>query len=428
MDIKKIERLDAALIQASKKIKVLNVLVWPQEAEEKFLQGWHKGNPRLPEVKWVSPDLRSNVAVLDSIYAECDLNDPVEKFLAETALSYSNAGRMLGSIGTPDFTKYSTIIYGRPDTVYKLQGMSAVDGANFFLDITTKLLGNPNLPPTTLDIEAKDFAGWLKSEVDEFFAHDAVEVVLDHNMSAKALAGASRIRVRGNAKFSQLDKDQLLYHEAFVHTATMLNGKKQPNLKSLGLGAPRTTRTQEGIAVLAELITNAIDITRLRRVALRVLAVKKALDGADFIDVFKFFLESGQPEDESVRSAQRIFRGGDVRGGIAFTKDAVYLQGLVEVHTFLRVAIRDNRPDLVRNLFAGRLTMADCLRLSPLFQSGWLLPPTYLPVWASDLRRLAAMIAYSAFVSQIKLEKIYLERVIEVEEELKTGMYDILHK
>jgi len=148
--------------------------------------------------------------------------------------------------------------------------------------------------------------------------------------------------------------------------------------------------------------------------------VKQALDGADFIEVFKFFLESGQPEEESVRSAQRIFRGGDVRGRIVFTKDAVYLQGLAEVHTFLRVAIRDNRPDLVRNLFAGRLTMADALRLSPLFETGWISPPAYLPVWASDLRRLAAMMAYSAFVSAIKLEKVSLNRVIELEEELKT--------
>src|SRR4029078_13662070 len=118
---------------------------------------------------------------------------------------------------------------------------------------------------------------------------------------------------KGNAVFSQLDKDQLLYHEAFVHTATQLNGRKQGNLKSLGLGAPRTTRTQEGSAVLSELITNSIDLTRLRRIALRVIAVKMALDGADFIDLFKFFLEAGQSEVESVRSAQRIFRGGAVK-------------------------------------------------------------------------------------------------------------------
>jgi hypothetical protein len=85
----------------------------------------------------------------------------------------------------------------------------------------------------------------------------------------------------------------------------------------------------------------------------------------------------------------------------------------------MRVAIRDNRPDLIRNLFAGPLTMADALRLSPLFQTGWLSPPAYLPVWAADLRRLAAMMAYSAFVTNIKLEKVYLERAIEMEDEFK---------
>ena len=192
-------------------------------------------------------------------------------------------------------------------------------------------------------------------------------------------------------------------------------------LKSLGLGAPRTTRTQEGIAVLAELITNSIDITRLRRVALRVIAVKMALDGADFIELFKYFLHEGQSEEESVRSAQRIFRGGAVKGGVVFTKDAVYLQGLLEVHTFLRVAIRDNRPGLVRNLFAGRLTLADALRLEPLFESGWLAPPSYMPRWAADLRRLSAMMAYSAFITNVKLEKVYLNRCIEMEDELKVA-------
>jgi uncharacterized protein (TIGR02421 family) len=419
MDTNKIEILDSALIQASKKIRVLKALEWPLDSEERFLQNWRKGNPQLPEVSFKSQELNESISALESIAARCNENDPVEKFLAETARSYADSARMLRHVGSPEFTRYSTKIYGRPDAVYKLQGMSAVDGAKFFLEVTDALLGNMHLTPTPTDISSADFAGWLKAEVNEFFDVDTVEVVVDQNMSSKALAGATRIRVRGSALFSQLDKDQLLYHEAFVHTATILNGKKQSNLKSLGLGAPRTTRTQEGLAVIAELITNAMDITRLRRVALRVLAVKQAMDGADFIDVFKFFLDGGQTEVESVRSAQRIFRGGDVRGGIVFTKDAVYLQGLLEVHTFIRIAIRDNRPDLIRNLFAGRLTMADALRLSPLFEQGWLKPPAYLPVWASDLRRLAAMMAYSAFISNIRLDKVYLERAIEFEDELK---------
>ncbi|HEU5289554.1 MAG TPA: flavohemoglobin expression-modulating QEGLA motif protein, partial [Cyclobacteriaceae bacterium] len=395
MDEKKIQILDNALVQAAKKIKIINALTWPENADEKFLAGWRKGNPELPTISLEIPNVLSNIESLEKIEAQCDQQHPVGKFLAETAQSYANAGRMLRSIGTPDFTFYSTKIYGRPDTVYKHQGFTPVDGAKFFLEVTDRLIGNPHIQPTEADISAAEFAGWLKTEVDEFFEHDTVEVVVDPNMSSKALAGATRIRIRGNAVFSKLDKDQLLYHEAFIHTATQLNGKKQLNLKSLGLGAPRTTRTQEGIAVLAELITNSIDISRLRRIALRVIAVKMALDGADFIDLFKFFLEAGQSEIESVRSTQRIFRGGAVKDKIVFTKDAVYLQGLVEVHTFLRVAIRDNKPNLIRNLFAGRLTLADALRLEPQFESGWLSPPVYLPTWASDLRRLAAMIAYS---------------------------------
>ncbi|HTF21136.1 MAG TPA: flavohemoglobin expression-modulating QEGLA motif protein [Chryseolinea sp.] len=419
MDTKKIQTLDTALVQASQKIKVLQALQWPSGLEEKFLQGWRQGNPMLPEISLPRQNYDDNVRALEDIAAQCNPEDPAEKFLGDTAQSYAYCGRMLNAIGTPDFSTYSSRIYGRPDAIYKLQGLSAVDGAKYFLSVTDALLGNADFPAATADISAEEFAGWLKAEVDEFFEHDVVEVVIDQSMSSKALAGATRIRIRGNAQFSQLDKDQLLFHEAFVHTATILNGKKQTNLKSLGLGAPRTTRTQEGIAVLAELVTNAMDINRLRRVALRVLAVKKALDGADFIEVFKFFLESGQSEEESVRSAQRIFRGGHVKGGIAFTKDAVYLQGLLEVHTFMRMAIRDNRPELIQYMFAGRLTLADTLRLTPLFKSGWLQPPAYMPAWAADLRRISASLAYSAFVSFIKLEKVYLERAIEIEEELK---------
>jgi uncharacterized protein (TIGR02421 family) len=413
----KIRKLDEVLVQASKKIKVLNSLAWPAGKEEAFLETWRQGRPELPDIKLEKRDLSTEVGVLEQIADRCDPSDPVERYLAKTATSYALAGRMLGAIGTPEFTRYSAMIYGRPDTMYKRQGLTGVDGAKFFMEVTDNLLGNPSLPPTDFDISAGDFATWLRAEVEEFFEHDAVEVILDPKLSSKALAGATRIRVRDSAVFSQLDKDQLLFHEAYVHTATQLNGKKQSNLKSLGLGAPRTTRTQEGIAVLAELITNSMDLNRLRRIALRVIAVKMALDGADFIEVFKYFLEAGQSEEESVRSAQRIFRGGAVKGGVVFTKDAVYLQGLFEVHTFLRVAIRDNRPGLVRNLFAGRLTLADAVQFDPLFQKGWLAPPVYIPVWASDLRRLAALLAYSAFTTRINLDVVDLDRFVEAEDE-----------
>ncbi|MNW66480.1 hypothetical protein D3C74_449560 [compost metagenome] len=75
----------------------------------------------------------------------------------------------------------------------------------------------------------------------------------------------------------------------------------------------------------------------------------------------------------------------------------------------MRIAIRDNRPELVGHLFAGRLSLSDTVRLGPLFDSGWLKGPVHVPAWASDLRLLAANLAFSAFIARIKLEVLDLE-------------------
>jgi hypothetical protein len=123
------------------------------------------------------------------------------------------------------------------------------------------------------------------------------------------------------------------------------------------------------MATFAELITNAIDLPRLRRLALRVKAIQMALDGADFIDVFRFFLGAGQSQEESFHSAARVFRGGDVRGKIVFTKDVVYLQGLIRVHTFFLQAIHQGRPEYIRDLFSGRMALGDVLDLHAYFRS-----------------------------------------------------------
>ncbi|MDH4556124.1 DUF1704 domain-containing protein [Pseudomonas sp. BN417] len=409
--------LDAALPHLARKIRVLDAIAWPDGIEERFLADWHAGHPKLPDVSLKPRDHDTEIEALETLANQCDSGHPAGAFLAATARSYACAGRMLGAIGTPAFTDYSARLYQRPDHYYERQKMTPLDAARFFLETTDALLDSRQIPATEADIPAEDFAAWMRTEVDAFFGPGQVSVVLDPDLASKAIAGATRIRLRASARFSELDKAQLLQHEAFVHVGTALNGRAQPRLTSLALGAPRTTLTQEGIAMLAELLTGSIDIQRLRRVALRVVAVQQALDGADFIEVFKGFLEAGQSEEESFRSTQRVFRGTDVRGGGAFTKDACYVIGMLGVHTLLRVAVRDNRPELLRQLFAGRMSAGDVVRLAPLFESGWLEQPRYIPPWASDLRRLAAALAFSAFVGKIKLEVVSLERFVELEEE-----------
>ncbi|WP_369989712.1 flavohemoglobin expression-modulating QEGLA motif protein [Pseudomonas xanthosomatis] len=408
MSASPLAELDAALPKLARKIRVLEALAWPDDIEPVFLAQWRAGKPQLPKVTQQPRDHRTDIAALESFIGQCDQGHPAGHYLAATARSYATAGRMLGAIGTPAFARYSSALYRRPDFLYPRQNLSMLDAARFFLKTTDALLGGGQIPPSEANIPAEDFAAWLQPELDRFFGTGQVSIALDPALAAKAIAGSSRIRLRASALFSELDKQQLLQHEAFVHVATAQNGARQPNLKCLGLGAPRTTQTQEGIATLAELFTGSMDINRLRRIALRVLAVQQALDGADFIQVFEGFVQAGQSQEESFRSTQRVFRGADLRGGSAFTKDAAYLTGLLGVHTLLRVAVRDNRPELVSHLFAGRLSLADTLRLAPLFETGWLKAPTYVPAWASDMRRLAANLAFSAFISQIKLDGLNL--------------------
>ena len=344
---------DALLAETVQPIKILGALAWPLEAEARFLEGWRNGKPALPEVTLDPQDFSKEIAALETIQSKCDRGHPLDNLIFKTARSYSSAARMLGAIGTPDFTRYSIELYGRPNDAYKTQDWTALDAADFFLRTTDELLGGYIVPPTVADIPVEIFAVRLQESIDTFFIDDKVEVIIDPALPSRAIAGSNRIRLRAGAFYSELDLNQLLEHEAYIHAATSHNGKRQKNLKLLSLGAPRTTRTQEGIAVLAELMTLSLDIVRLRRIALRIKAIAMALDGADFIEVFKSFLEAGQTEEEGYQSTVRCFRGGDVRGKTVFTKDTVYLKGLMEVHTFLAVAIHENRPELATALFAG---------------------------------------------------------------------------
>jgi uncharacterized protein (TIGR02421 family) len=413
---RRIAELDAALPALARPIRVLKYLTWPDSLEERFLEGWRAGCPELPRAAHAVPDWSAEIAALEDLARRSAGDDPILQFLRRTARSYAEAGRMLMAAGTPGFTECSIRLYGRPDDEYRTQSFTGVEAAAFQLEKTDHLIRANYIAPTRPEMTAGEFAARLQHAIDAYFVDDKVEVCVDDTLSAKAIAGTTRIRIRASALFSDLDFDQLFQHEALVHTATALNGRRQAKLKSMALGAPRTTRTQEGIAVFAELATRSIDISRLRRLAVRIQALKRALDGADFIDVFKTFLETGQDEREAYKSAQRIFRGGDVRGGVAFTKDSAYLKGVMETHVLMNLAIRDNRPQIIERLFAGRLTHSDTVTLGPYFESGFLSRPHYVPPWAEDSRRLAASLAYSSFMMKVDLGALSLDSFVAAAE------------
>jgi len=404
--------LDARMVRAVRGIKLLGMVSWPIEVQYSFLARWGRGNASLPEVEYPVHDFSETRRELAAIVDEADPDHPLGHYVAESALSWSLAAELLEAIGTPKVTDFSIRLFGHPDAPLPGNGPTTCEAARHFIDIANELDPELLAPSEQVSISATALQLQLQSDLDDFFNGRVIDVVLDPHLIAKAAAGATRIRLRSGAAFSDYDRHQLLEHEAFVHSLTALNGRAQPLLPSMALSSPRTTATQEGLATFAEQITGSIDIERMKRVSLRIEAVAHALDGANFIDVFRYFLDAGQQPPESFASAQRVFRGVPLTGGCAFTKDTVYLRGLIGVHTFFRRALRQRKLHQCRQLFAGKMTLADVQRFEPLFASGALLPPRWIPQWVARANGLAGMLAFSLFANRIRLDQVDSEQAL----------------
>ena len=397
--------LDARMAKAAKAIRLLSLVSWPASEQQAFLADYARGAAKLPAHQYPKHDFSEARREFDAIAAAADATHPLGIYLIESARSWDLAAQLLEHLGTPQVTELSVALFGKPEHILP-GGATTREAANHFIAIADELDRELLAPSEQVAISATSLSLQLQAALDDFFDSRVISVELDPELIAKAAAGPTRIRLRAGAAFSDYDRHQLLQHEAFVHSLTALNGQQQKVLPSMGLSSPRTTATQEGLATFAEQITGSIDIERMKRVSLRIEAVAMALEGADFLQVFHYFLDAGQDQVESFTSAQRVFRGVPTTGGAAFTKDTVYLRGLIGVHTFFRWALKHRKLHLCRLLFAGKMTLADVQRFEPLFDSGDLLPPRWLPDWVERANGLAGMLAFSLFANRIRLEQI----------------------
>ena len=404
--------LDKRLVAAVKGIKLLASVSWPMSVQSVFLENWRAGRAELPKVDYVRCDFTQTREELESIFLEADGGHPVGDYLQRTAQSWRVATELLDAVGTPAITEHSVRLFGRPGDRLPGGNVSNIDAAKHFIELAHEL--DKEIVGSDADycIPAETLRDELQERISTFFNAHKVVVTIDPALIAKAAAGPTRIRLRSATCFSEYDKHQLLEHEAFVHSLTALNGRAQPNLASLALNSPRITATQEGLATFAELMSGSIDIGRMKRISLRIIAIDKALAGADFIEVFKFFLESGQTDADSFTSAMRVFRGAPLGGGCAFTKDTVYLHGLLSVHTFFRWALKNQKLKLCRLLFAGKMTLHDAIALEPFFDNGFLVGPLYLPPWVQQASGMAGVLAFSLFANRIRLDRVEAEDLV----------------
>jgi uncharacterized protein (TIGR02421 family) len=379
-------------------LRVLDAVRWSAPVEETFLaQGCRELPPvdrdfyatrRLP---FIPGQLHEALRELETdILSRLGPTHAASRLMLPRCRQAREVIDLLVARGTPRFSQLSARLYGRSDD--PLHGGSARslhDFAERLAGLAGAALGDAELFREEQSLEATEAARRLAGRLGEYFGGDPVKVLVSDSLGASACVGGDCLKLRRDAWFSERDLRLLEVHEGWVHLGTSRNAARQP-LAFLSRPLPAATRTQEGLAVWAEVLALASHPARLRLLAGRVEAVAIAERGGDFLDVFRHFGELGLRPVEAYRQAARVFRGSLPNAG-PFTKDLAYTLGFAEVGHFLAHAIASRRSHLVPLLFAGKVSVDDVPALDELRQEGGVHTPTRLPPPFADARSLAAM-------------------------------------
>ncbi len=307
---------------------------------------------------------------------------------------------MLLAVGSKDFYFHSVELYGRPASLASDRHTTNLGLARHF----DQVVAGFTPPPDEADrpsMTAEEAVPLLKARFDAFFPGREIRIVVADGLAALASASADEIRLKREARFSQRDLSQIAFHEGQVHVATALNGRAQPVLVFLGVPTPRTTSTQEGLAVLTEFLTGSTSLPRVRRISDRVLAIERAEQGADFLEVYRFFLGRGYDEAAAFDGARRVFRGGRARG-----RGALHQGRLLPRRPAAGDELPAHRPHAGAEsawpgaLFAGKLAVEDVPLFDRLLREGLAIEPRYVATWANDLSYLTALMGYAAFLDR----------------------------
>jgi uncharacterized protein (TIGR02421 family) len=390
--------LSERLVAAGRPLRILEAVRWDDEVEEAFFaaggkelprvdRDWYRARPlhfdpdgKRAELAWLRRDIRARLGT----------DHPAARVLLRLCGELEEVVALLEQRGTPTFAALSRRLFGSSRDPLP-PGAPSLGELARRLAASASSLEQAGLAEEEPTLDAAKAAQLLAERLTIYFADSApVRVQVSSVLAADAAAGGDLLKVRDDARFSLREVRLLEVHEGWVHLGTTRNGQCQPICTFLSKASPAATVTQEGLAVLTEVLAFASGPQRLRRLANRVTAVALAEDGADFLDVLRFFGEQGCSPRESYQCAARIFRGSLPAGCGPFTKDLSYSKGLVQVSHFLRQAGRAGMARHIPLLFSGKTCLEDMPALAELADAGFVLPPRQVPPPFADLPALCA--------------------------------------
>jgi uncharacterized protein (TIGR02421 family) len=410
-----VRALSDRLVEAQRPIRILDAIKWDDDVERAFFE---KGARELPPVtrdyylsRPLPFDPEQKYHELHGI--ERDIRRQLGEFnapgqiMSRTCQEYREVVHLLTHRGTRGFAETSERLYGSASDSFHAGDPNLADLGHMMSDILDNLSHETIFGHKETPVDAREAVAVLSARLQTYFEDpSAVRVQLSDGIVADAAAGSDYIKVRSNATFTARDLRQLEVHEGWVHLGTTLNGQNQPICTFLSKGPPSSTITQEGLAVITEIFAYASHPARLRRLTNRIEGVAMAEAGANFLEVYQYFLQEGYDPRESYQHTMRIFRGSLPEGCGPFTKDLCYSKGFVLVYNFIRLAVSRGMVRRVPLLFCGKTNLADIKTLAQLVDEGLVNPPRFVPPQFADLHALSAWMCYANFLNRLSLKRI----------------------
>jgi uncharacterized protein (TIGR02421 family) len=410
-----IRTLSDRIVLAQNPIRVLDAVKWDESVRQEFLKHEGRELPAIDRGYYRDRPLAfdSSAVKLEFQNIERDITrqlgqfNPVGQIMRRMCKEYRMVVRMLEARGTEDFGLISQELYGAASDAFHAGDPTLSDLGMMLSDYLNTIAVRGDLKDEPKTLNAKDAVDRLQSRLNKVFgeAESTIRVFESDGIVADAAAGADYIKIRSDAMFNERDVRALEVHEGLVHVATSLNGQNQPICTFLSKGPPSSTVTQEGLAILMEVIAFASYPSRLRKLTNRTRAIHMVEEGADFLQVFEFFREQGFDMSQSYGNASRVFRGSTPTG-LPFTKDLSYLKGFIMVYNYIQLAVRKGKLEQVPLLFCGKTTLEDMRTLRQLVDEGLVTPPRYMPEQFRDMNALSAWMCFSNFLNHLSLDRI----------------------
>ncbi|OWP50518.1 flavohemoglobin expression-modulating QEGLA motif protein [Pseudomonas nitroreducens] len=410
-----IRGLSDRIVEAQTPIRVLDAIKWDDGIRDDFLKGRGKHAPRVDRAYYDGRPLSFDSSAKKQEFQNIERDitrhlgqfNPVGQIMRRMCKEYRMVIRMLEARGTQDFGLISQELYGSASDAFHAGDPTLADLGLMLSDFLNNIADRGDLKDEPKTLTASDAVKMLQERLNQVFdgKEDTIRVFESDGIVADAAAGADYIKVRADAMFNERDVRALEVHEGLVHVGTTLNGLNQPICTFLAKGPPSSTVTQEGLAILMEVIAFASYPTRLRKLTNRTRAIHMAEEGADFMEVFNFYCEQGYSQESSYQNSSRVFRGS-TPAGLPFTKDLSYLKGFILIYNYIQLAVRKGKLEQIPLLFCGKATLEDMRTLRQLVDEGLVVPPKYLPPQFRDLNALSAWMCFSNFLNHLSLDRI----------------------